>query len=296
MAASVRIAVVAAAWLASAPAAPRASEPAQHPAQVTTLVTVISESGAAITDLSAADFVVREAGQTREVASASPANAASLFVAILLDTSKPPMGTPPPVNDVRTSLSTFVSTIRAANPGAQISLTEVSGAAVPVVKFDAGTEALDSAIARLYPGQRADAVMLEGLADVASELAGISAMRKAIVSIDFNSNDPTSAKTAKEAIEAVSQSRASVWAISVRGTRGAGARRDAGLKAAAEMYGGHQLSAISPSGLTAMLTQTAASLSSQYLVAFTRPADAELKPITVETARGQKALVVLMMR
>ena len=267
--------------------------------QITALVTVVSESGEPITDLTAADFTVRENKITHVVGRVRPVHDLPVFVAILVDVSKPLMGTQAPVTDMRGSLSAFVSAMRAANPAVQFSLTQVAGAAVPAVAFGAKPEDLDAAIARLYPGQQADAVMLEGLAEAARSLQDKPGLRKAIVAVDFASSEPSRESTMRASIEELQKAEATLWTVSIRGAGAtAAARREMAFKAGVEVSGGVRQTAVAASGLTSMLTAVAGSLSSQYLVTFSRPGSASINfdSIAVSTARGNKALVALLMR
>ena len=53
---------------------------------------------------------------------------------------------------------------------------------------------------------------------------------------------------------------------------------------------------IEPSGLQDALVKVAASLTSQYLVTFTRAGNGEMKPPTFETVRGAKVLATPFIR
>ncbi|MEX2272072.1 MAG: hypothetical protein WD690_11395 [Vicinamibacterales bacterium] len=225
-------------------------------------------------------------------------NAAPLFLSILFDISKPPMGTPPPVSDMGSALASFVSKVRAENPGAQIAFTEVAGAAVPAVKFGAPPEDLDKAISRLFVGQHSEATMLEGLLDTAKTLAGQSAMRKVILLVDFGSHDATRTATANEALKAIQNAVATVWSVSIRPGNAPSSRREAAVKAAVESTGGLRLTAVSVTGLKSLLETTADSLSSQYLVTFARDGSAPISidDVRVESKKGHKVLVTSLMR
>jgi hypothetical protein len=266
-------------------------------AQLTALVTVVAESGVPATGLTATDFTVREGSATYEISRVTPVNDLPLHVAILIDMSKAKMGSQPPVNDLRSSVKAFVAAVRAANPAAQFSLMEIAGAAVPSVGFDAPPETLDSAIAKLYPSQQGDAVMLEGMADAARALGERPGLRRAIVMIEFGSNEPSREATMRESVDAVQRAQATVWAVSIRSS-GSASRREMALKAAIDVSGGMRLTGVSASGLTTLMKQAADSLSSQYLVTFSRPGTAAIRydAMKFEASGGRKALLVSLMR
>jgi hypothetical protein len=60
--------------------------------------------------------------------------------------------------------------------------------------------------------------------------------------------------------------------------------------------GGRRFSSVDASGLEALLKKVAASLTSQYIVTFTRPGDGPTKTITFETVGGPKVLLTPFMR
>lgn len=267
---------------------------AQDLAKVTAVVTVLSERAPATT-LAASDFVIRDDGTKREAASADSIAQVPLHVVLVVDLSKPAMGVIPPVRDLRVALANFVSTVRAANPGAQIALYEVSGAAVPRVKFDAPEADLDAALARMAPGQNADAPMLEGIIDAARSLKQVPSIRRAIVSVDFGSSDPSAENSNKLVLDELIGAQTSLFAVTIRGTSQGASRRDAGLNYAVEVTGGTRLTAVSATGLDAQMRTLANTLSSQYLVTFMRPAGM-IRKLAIETSKGQKAFVGALLR
>ncbi len=284
-------AVVSLCSLASSAADPAA----QNMARVNVLVTVMSPDGSPVTGLTAADFVIRDDGATREAMSAESLAQVPLYVSVLIDTAKPPMGEIPPVRDMRLALANFVRAIREANVGAQISYAEVAGASVPRAAFEADAALLDEAIQKVSPGQNSDAVMLEGIAEAARVLAGTPTIRRAIVAIDFGSPDSSAENANKVLVEEVAAASAPVFAVSIRGPRQQASRREAGLNAVTEFSGGMRLTAVSATGLDAQLKFVAGSLSSQYLVSFMRPGGV-IKKLTITTRAGQKALVGAMLK
>src|SRR4029079_10469228 len=95
--------------------------------QKVALVTVVADANGPIKDLTAKDFIVTEDNAKREVVAAQLADD-PLSVALLIDTTQPPVGSTPPVQDLRTAVTTFVRTVQAGSPGAKISLSEIAGA------------------------------------------------------------------------------------------------------------------------------------------------------------------------
>jgi hypothetical protein len=267
----------------------------QNGTQKTALVTVVAEASGPVRELSARDFIVREDNSKREVVAVSAADE-PLSIALLVDTTQPPMGVQYPTQDVRAAVSSFVKAIMAANPGAQIALMQYAGASVTTVDFTAQPADLDKAIQRLYPDLQATAVLLEALTDAGKKVAGRPAPRRAIVTIDFNSREASAEQMMKKAVDSVHDAGATLWAVSVRGTGPTVAIREEVLNKMTKANGGLRLSSVDASGLDAMLKSVANSLSSQYVVTFVRPNGSSPKTTEFATVGGAKVLLTPFMR
>jgi hypothetical protein len=276
--------------LTSTPAAPAAAKTSK-----VALVTVVADAASRIKDLTAKDFVVREDNATREVLDAQIADD-PLSIALLIDTTQPPMGAIPPTQDLRTAVKSFIDAVQGASPGAQISITEMAGAAVTPVAFTAKTEDLDRAIGRLVPNQPRDTVLLEALADAGTRLAQQPPPRRAIVSIDFNSVEGSGDRSMKDAVERVHKAGATLWAVSVRGTTAGPQTREEVVNKITQANGGMRLMPVDAAALESNLKIVANSLTSQYTVTFMRPDGANPKKTTIETSKGGKVLLTPWMR
>jgi VWFA-related protein len=289
--------------LVAAPALVRQGVEAQGGAQKTALVTVIAESGAAIKDLTAKDFVVKEDNASREVVGAELASE-PLFISLLIDTSQPPSGTPPSLTqDLRAAVTSFIKEVQKVTPDAQFSLAEFAGASVTTLDFTSKPEALEKTVIHLYPNQQGGAVLLESLTDASRKLVEKSTPRRAIVSIDFNSPEGSAERSMKKVAEEVRKSGATVWAISVRDAAvplrdgGPSANlREAVLNAVTQQSGGLRLTTINSTGLDGALRKVANSLTSQYTVSFMRPGNGSPKSVAIETTKGLKVLLTTWMR
>jgi VWFA-related protein len=268
---------------------------AARPGDKSALVTVVAEAGAPIRDLKAGDFIVKEDGKKREVIDVKLADD-PLSVALLIDTSQSPLGAARSPQDLRSAAAAFVKAIYAVNPDAAIALVKCGGAAVTTIDFTNKAGELDAAISRLYPDQQSSAVVLEALGDAGRMLAARPAPRRAIVSIDFNSSEGSNDRMVQQSADSVTNSGATLWAVSVRGTGPTSANREEVLNKMTKASGGKRFSSIDSSGLEGQLKNVAATLTSQYIVTFTHPGDGPAKSTTFETVGGPKVLLSPFMR
>jgi VWFA-related protein len=268
---------------------------AARPEEKVALVTVVAEAGTPLRDLKAGDFIVKEDGKKREVLDARLAND-PLSVALLIDTSRSPSGAAQAPQDLRNATTAFVKAIQAVNPDASIALLLCGGSAVKTVDFLSKAGELDEAISRLYPDQQSNAVLLEALRDAGKMLAARSGPRRAVVSIDFESSEGANDRMVQEAADSVTNSGATFWAVSIRGSGSTSGNREEVLNKMTKASGGRRFSSVASSGLDGNLKKIAASLTSQYIVTFTRPGDGSVKTTAIETAGGAKVLLTPFMR
>ena len=267
----------------------------QTPETKMALVTVVADANGPIRDLTAKDFVVVEDGKKRQVTSAELAEE-PLSIALLIDTSQPPMGVQYPTQDVRNAVAAFVKTVHARNPDAKISIADFGGAAVTRVSFTTKPAELEAVIGKIYPNHQSQAVMLEALVDAAKRLGEQPAPRRAIVSVDFNSSEGSADRFMKTAIEATHKSGATLWPVSVRGTTLSPPNREDVLNRITQANGGLRLTPVEASGLQPALQTFANSLASQYSVTFVRMGGDTPNKTTFETTRGAKVLRTPWMR
>jgi VWFA-related protein len=268
---------------------------AARPAERAALVTVIAEAGTPIRELTMRDFVVKEDGRKAEVVDAKLTKD-PLSVALLIDISQPPRGAARSVQDLRTAAATFVKTIHAVSPDAQITLVMFAAAATTAVDFTNKPDELETAISKIFPNQQTVAVLMEAMLDSAKKLEARPAPRRAMVTIDFNSSEGSADRMVQQAADALTNSGATLWAVSVRGTAPTPANREEVLNKMTKATGGKRFTSVESTGLEAMLKNVAASLTSQYLVTFTSPREGAAKSTTFEVADGRKVLPTPFMR
>jgi len=304
----VRVCVVALALVASVAVLPpvrvRATQ-GSKPRSV--LVTVLDQDGMPIRDLKASEFLVREDNQDREVTAAEIATD-PLFVVVLADTTKPPMGIAYPTQDVRTSLGTFAKIVTETT-GTEVALMEYGGAAVMTANFSPTNADLTKAIDRLVAGQRGSGVLFEALVDAGKALAKRTSPRRAIVATNFGWVD-SSQMIPKAVADSVLKSGASVWAVTIQGAPDSSnfqiggnsadnmvaANREIVLNNLPGMTGGLRLTGVTATGLTSMLTKVAHALTVQYEVTYAHPDGPPAKVVQATATRGAKALTAPWVR
>jgi hypothetical protein len=267
----------------------------QDVVQKTALVTVVADARAPVANLGPRDVRVREDRAARDVLDVRPATE-PLFIALLIDTIRPPAGVLAPTQDFRRGLAAFVSTIKGGNPDAQIAILDYAGATVTALDFTSEAPTLDRFIQRLFPNREANAVLIDAVVEGARKLGDKPSPRRAIVAVDFNSRDASAVPAMQQAAEIVNKSGATVWTVSVRTTSASSSHREDVLNVVTRSSGGTRLTIVEPTGLETMLKSVANSLLSQYTVTFTRPVNTTVKSTQMETAKGGKVLLTPWMR
>jgi len=281
-----------AACLAILLATPSSAVPA--PEEKAAVVTVLTESGTPMRDLTAADFVVKEGGRKLDVVEARLVPA-PLSVLLLLDAAQHSRGLPP-TNEVRAAVTTFVKTVFDASPDASIALWQFASGQTVVADFTSSPAQLNVAVSRLFFNQQTTAALLETLESAGEAMARRSGPRRAIVTVDFDTPDGSALGRIQPAADSITNSGATLWALSVRQQGASNPNREEVLDKMTKASGGQRYSIGSPSALEPRLKNVAASLTSQYLVTFTRTATGALKTLTFETTKGAKVLATPFMR
>jgi hypothetical protein len=299
------LALVIAATVLGLPARPALH--AEQSPQKTAFVTVVADAKGPLKDLTAKDFVAYEDNSKRDVLGAE-LSGDTLSIFLIVDTSAPLPGLPPPTQDLRTALATFVKTVKLGGSNVEIAFCPTSNAAVTAVDFGKLDE-LDTAIGRIVPDAASTSVILEALNEGGKALKTKPAPRRAIVSVDFNSQEGSAEKAMKPAIQSAHDSGATVWAVSVRGSTNAqlgtasqqsalianNANRETVLNEVTKANGGMRVTVRDPSGLESALKGVANTLASQYAVTFAHPGGSA-KATRFETTSGAKVLLSPFMR
>ncbi len=169
-------------------------------------VTVVTDKGAAVPDMTPADFEVKEDGKAREVLNVERPTE-PLSVALLLDDKGSD------VNEIRAALAAFVQRVQGR---AEVSLVSVVPSALKVFDYTASTPTMMAGIQRLvWRAGPAGGLILSAVADAADDLTRREVARPAIVVITFEGTEFRSHKPANTILAALERSRATLHVVAV---------------------------------------------------------------------------------
>jgi VWFA-related protein len=247
-------------------------------------MTVVDGKGAAVPDLTPADFEVKEDGKTREVLKAErPAE--PLSVAMLLDDRGSD------INEIRSALAAFARRVLGR---AEVSLVSVVPTTMTVFEYTSSMPAMMAGIQRLvWRAGPAGGLLLGAVADAADDLKRREAARPAIVVITFEGDEARSHRPAKAILAALERSRASLHVVAVgrptlrrmnraptEGVQGDEwavdeQNRNAVLGDGPKQSGGRRHELTAATGLTTALEAVADDLLNQYTLVYAGATDAK---------------------
>jgi hypothetical protein len=237
------------------------------PTNRTVYVTVADRQGAPVTDLTPADFVVKEGGKEREVVKAEPATA-RLRLALAIEERLVPD------SSVRLGIYEFVKRVASV---AEISLITIGLANRTLVDFTNDPAMLVGAINKFSLNASRESNLVEGILEIAEAFARNKAERPAIVVVAI-AGGPASVDS-RVVLNKLGESGAILHAA----TLGAGASaapvgalgdesgRDQVLGDGPTQSGGRQIGANATAGIPRVLQQIADDLLAQYAITYVLP-------------------------
>lgn len=237
-------------------------------------VTALDGNGAPVTDLTAADFAVKEGGKAREVVKAGPATG-RLQIAILVDDN----GT----GIFRHAIGLFVEPLLGR---AEFAISTVTGQTLKLVDYTANAQSLSEAIAKLTarPATNDGGQLLDGISETALELDKRKAGRPVIIALTVGGEEH-STLPAHHVLDNLRQSGAALHVITVvnnamrsqpapstaAGLLGENMNLGEVLGDGPKQSGGRRVEILGVQGIAVGLQQLAQSLKNQYLIEYILP-------------------------
>jgi VWFA-related protein len=237
----------------------------------TVYVTVTDSKGAAVTDLTPANFKVKEGGKDREIIKAEPAKALPHIALMVEERLAPDQQT-------RVGLFEFVKRI---NGAAEISLITVGLRNTTIVPYVTAPNALLKAINELSLNPQPTSNLTEGINDIAKIFEKERPERPVIVVVGFSGGQAGGA-SASSILTQLRQSGAMFYAVtygppdtansSNLGTMGDESGREQVLGDGAKQSGGRRTEVVTTAAITKALQQVIDDLAAQYVITYALPA------------------------
>lgn len=314
--ASVRVGVIAAILLALglAPATRAAAPVPQKGSNKTVYAIAVDTDNRLVTDLKKEEWAIREDGTDRTIADLKQTTD-PMDLVLIIDTSTTAAAS---IADLKAGLQAFTKILFAGPAPVTMSIVDVAGSSVMVAKDQKSADEADKTLAKTFPDQTQNTVVLEALSDAAKKLEKSPTPRRAIVVVNMDGVPESSTLDPPAAIKSIVTSGASLWvvtyensataAISQRGGAGAsaaskgkaqgdigavnvGQSRDIVLTRVPAATGGLRARLSTPSALPDALSLVASAIVGQYAVSYTRPDGPMPKLVQMgDTRQGVKVI------
>lgn len=237
----------------------------------TVYVTVTDSKGAAVTDLTPANFKVKEGGKDREIVKAEPAKARPHIALMVEERLAPDQQT-------RVGLFEFVKRI---NGAAEVSLITVGLRNTTIVPYVTDPNALLKAINELSLNPQPTSNLTEGINDIAKIFEKERPERPVIVVVGFSGGQAGGA-SASSILTQLRKSGAMLYSVTYGppdtknsgnlGTMGDESGREQVLGDGAKQSGGRRTEVVTTAATTKALQQVIDDLAAQYVITYALPA------------------------
>ncbi len=256
---------------------PVAAQPTSGPTERQMLVSVLDDDGAPVPELTVADFDIREDDVPREILRVEPAENGRQAI-LLVDTSEGATGA---VSHIRSALEAFVDGMHGDN---DIALVTFGGPPRIVVPATSDLDRLLDGIGQVFPQVGQAAYLLDALEQVANGVIERMPERPVFIVVTSEGIDYSN-RNARDALEAIERSGATVYTFSLRNQRTTSSNlagfgtdigrqrieRDIVLQRGPSQSGGRHRDLLASSALERAMDELVAELRGQYLVTYSRP-------------------------
>ncbi len=265
----IAVAVAATGHLASASLSGGTAAPTTR----TLYVTVADNKGAPVTDLTAADFAVKEGGKARDISSAEPAKT-RMRTAVMIDERLLSDGS------TRNGIFEFMKRLQ---PNSEFAIITVGLRNTTVVDYTSDLNTIVAAINKftLNPGPISN--FGEGILDFSKKLVQQRPPRPVIVAIVVPGGGEVGGGDVTETLNALRQTGAMLSAVTLVSGGGSGEQI---IEEGAKQSGGRRIEINVPTAIPKALNQIADDLSSQYQITYTLPDGVKMdKKVSVSVSR-----------
>jgi hypothetical protein len=259
-------------------------------------VVVVDRSNAPAGGLTVRDFVVREDGVPREVASVTPAAPPSPIV-LLVDNSQ---AAEPSIAYLRKALSDFVASFAARENPPRLGVWTFGERPTKVVT-EATAAVVAREIERLFHRPSTGAHMLQAIVEACADLVKANAGQPALVAFVVESGVEFSQEDHLRVAQALRRAGATLWVVALQSRASAlnesleNRERAAVIGDVSVESGGLNLMVLSPQGLPDAFAQLQRILTSRLSIAYARP-ESLVPPERLEITTTRDDLRVLTPR
>lgn len=228
----------------------------------------LDQSGAPVTGLGTADFVVREDKVAREVLAVAPSSD-PMEIALLIDNSA---ASDPYLRDLREATAAFIDTIAADPTGARHQVSVITVGERPTINTDY-TLNLDQArkgTQRIFPMSNSGSYMLDGIIETSKRIKKRASPHPVIVAV-MTAGPELTDRPYQSVLEPLKDSGAALHVVVVGRPLSGNQDRDMVVDAGTRDTGGRYDTVLTGTGLTPRLKQLAVELTHQYKITYAHP-------------------------
>lgn len=235
----------------------------------TVYVTITDSKGAAVPDLTAADFKMKEGGKDREVVKAGPATTKA-HLALMIEERL--------IGDTQTRMGLF-EFVKRLNGVADVSLITVGLRNNSLTPFASDVNVVLKAINELSLNPQPTSNLTEGISDMAKTFDQENVERPVMVVVAFSGGQVGA--TASSILNTLRQSGATLFAVTFAApgsnnssnlnTMGDEAGREQVLGDGSKQSGGRRIEVVTTGAITKALQQVADDLAAQYQITYALP-------------------------